>query len=306
MRFGRETHSPTSESGADQSTAGQTDAGPLTNCGALVVGGAGGFGSACAALLAADGASVTLFGRTEQTLRQTAAQIAASTPQAPPVNWFVGDASSAVDIAAAAKLANRTPLRIAVATVGGSTVAPVLMLDQETLEYDFRRNVVTAQQVIRHCAPLMAAHGGGSIVCTSSSAGGYSFPFLGSYSVAKAALEALVRVAADELGEFGVRVNAVRPGLVPTHADKPSALAADPEQRATILREKPLSRIGTVEDIAAAVRYLAGPESSWVTGVALPVEGGAHLRRAPRLEAMARSICGDAAIDQVLTGQIPV
>ena len=142
-------------------------------------------------------------------------------------------------------------------------------------------------------------------MCTSSSAGGAPFPFMPSYAVAKAALESLVRTAADELGELGVRVNAIRPGLVPTDAQKPGLLVADEDQRATVLREKPLSRVGTADDVAAAVRYLAGPESAWVTGIALPVEGGSHLRRAPRLEQLARAICGDESIDRSLAGELP-
>lgn len=277
----------------------------LAGQGALVTGGAGGFGAACARALAADGAAVVLFGRTESTLRATAERITDELRDAPEVRWVVGDAESEEDVREAVAVADGTPLRIAVATVGGSTVAPVMALDQRTLEHDLRRNVVSALHVIRHGAAAMARHGGGSIVCTSSSAGGCSFPFLPSYSVAKAALEALVRVSADELGALGVRVNAVRPGLVPTTASKPGLLVADAEQRAVVLREKPLARVGTVEDIAAAVRHLAGPESAWTTGVALPVEGGSHLRRAPSLEKLARSVLGDEAVDRALAGLLP-
>jgi NAD(P)-dependent dehydrogenase (short-subunit alcohol dehydrogenase family) len=277
---------------------------PLNGVSALVVGGAGGFGFACAARLARDGAAVTLMGRTSETLEQAANDLRRDHPSVD-VGWFAGDASNEADVAAAVAQANQAPLGICVATVGGSTVRPFLGLDEGTLRYDFDRNVVTALLAMRHAGAAMAARGGGSIVCLSSSAGGLSFPFMGSYSVAKAALEALVRVAADELGHLGVRVNAVRPGLVPTKAAKPAMLVNDPEQRATVLAEKPLARVGTVEDVAEAVRYLAGPESSWVTGAVLPVEGGNHLRRAPRLETLARSICGDAAIDQALAGAIP-
>lgn len=284
---------------------GTKDQDVLHGQGALVTGGAGGFGRALSLRLAADGAAVTLMGRTEDKLREAAEDISERLPEAPAVRWFVGDATVEADVAGAVALADATPLRIVVATVGGSTVRPVLMLDEETLESDFRRNVVSSLLAIRHGSAAMARHGGGSIICTSSSAGGYSFPFMPSYSVAKAALEALVRVSADELGHLGIRVNAIRPGLVPTDASKPGMLVADEDQRATVLREKPLSRVGTVDDIASAVRYLAGPESAWVTGVSLPVEGGTHLRRAPRLEQLARSICGDEAIDQALDGEIP-
>lgn len=282
-----------------------TDHVALTGSGALITGGAGGFGRGIARALAADGASVTLMGRTAAKLEWVAAQLAADLPNAPPVRWVAGDASVDADVARAVALADEVPLRIAVATVGGSTVRPFLALDDEVLEHDFRRNVVTALHVIRHAGAAMAAHGGGSIVCTSSSAGGYSFPFLPSYAVAKAGLEALVRVAADELGGLGVRVNVVRPGLVATDAEKPGLLVADETMRADVLREKPLRRVGTVEDVASAVRFLAGPESAWITGASVPVEGGTHLRRAPRLEGLARAVCGDDLVDRALAGRLP-
>lgn len=278
---------------------------PLEGQGALITGGAGGFGSAIAARLAADGAAVTLMGRTEAALAEVARAVGDEVPDAPPVGWIVGDAADEDDVRRAVAQVDRAELRITVCTVGGGTMAPVLALDAGTLCADFERNVVTALHAIRHSAAAMTPHGGGSIVCISSTAGGFSFPYMGSYSVAKAGLEALVRVSADECGRHDVRVNAVRPGLVPTKAAKPGILVTDPEQRAAVLREKPLARVGTAGDIAEAVRYLAGPESAWVTGAVLPVEGGNHLRRAADLETLARSACGDDVVDEVLLGRIP-
>jgi len=274
--------------------------------GALVTGGAGGFGTSIARRLAGDGAAVTLFGRTRSTLEMASERIAAELPDALPVRWIVGDAASEEDVQRAVAEADASrDLRIAVCTVGGGTMAPLMAITADILRQDFDRNVITALHTIRHAAAVMVPHGGGSIICTSSTAGGFSYPFMGSYSVAKHALEALVQVAADELGAFDIRVNAVRPGLVPTKAAKPGILVTDPQQRATVLREKPLARVGTADDISAAVRYLAGPEAAWVTGAVLPVEGGNHLRRAADLEKLARQVCGDEVIDQALRGRIP-
>ncbi|MFI1460752.1 SDR family NAD(P)-dependent oxidoreductase [Nocardia carnea] len=278
---------------------------PLAGSGALITGGGGGFGRSAATRLARDGASDTLLGRTEATLRSAAEWVTQNAPDATPVQWVTGDSADEDDIARAVALADNTPLRICVCTVGGGTMAPVMALTDEVVSADFERNVLTALLAIRHSAAAMVAHGGGSVICLSSTAGGGSFPFMGSYSIAKAALEALVRVAADELGALGVRVNAIRPGLVPTDAAKPGLIAADETQRARVLREKPLARVGTADDIAEAVRYLAGPESSWVTGAVLPVEGGNHLRRAADLEILARKVCGDDTVDRALCGQLP-
>ena len=86
---------------------------------------------------------------------------------------------------------------------------------------------------------------------------------------------------------------------------------SESRSRSTFCREgpadrKPLGRTGVPDDIAAGVRYLAGPESSWVTGQSLGIEGGNELTRAPFLEALVRKRFGDAPIDAALSGRIPV
>jgi NAD(P)-dependent dehydrogenase (short-subunit alcohol dehydrogenase family) len=120
--------------------------------------------------------------------------------------------------------------------------------------------------------------------------------------VAKAGVVALIRVAADELGHLAVRVNAVRPGLTRT-ARNAALFEGEIHQR--FVEQKPLGRTGRPDDIAAAIRYLAGPESSWVTGQSFAVDGGHELRRAADLEAGARAAWGDAAVDAALAGQLP-
>jgi NAD(P)-dependent dehydrogenase (short-subunit alcohol dehydrogenase family) len=102
----------------------------------------------------------------------------------------------------------------------------------------------------------------------------------------------LVRQVADELGSSGIRANAVRPSLVPT--DISAGLTGVPDIVEDYLEQMPLHRLGTTEDIAAAVRFLAGPESSWITGVCLSADGGHHLRRGPNLDGVMRMVLGDA------------
>jgi NAD(P)-dependent dehydrogenase (short-subunit alcohol dehydrogenase family) len=99
-------------------------------------------------------------------------------------------------------------------------------------------------------------------------------------------------------------VNAVRPGLTRTNSNNVSLLFTDPELIQEFIDQKPLGRTGTPEDIAAGVRYLAGPESSWVTGQSLAIEGGNELRRAPSLEKVARHRLGDDAVDAALGGRL--
>jgi NAD(P)-dependent dehydrogenase (short-subunit alcohol dehydrogenase family) len=138
----------------------------------------------------------------------------------------------------------------------------------------------------------MAASGGGSFVALSSIAGPLTHPFMAAYCVSKAGVEALVRNGADELGRAQVRVNAVRPSLVPTELAAP--LEQDPTVVADYLANIPLGRTGTVDDIASLVRFLCGPESSWITGECISIDGGHTLRRGPNVEHWARALYGDA------------
>ena len=181
---------------------------------------------------------------------------------------------------------------------------PLLMFDADELTDDLRRNIVSAFLVIRNATPHMAAGGGGSIVLISSDAAKIPWPFLATYNTTKGGVEGLVRGAALELAPLKVRVNAVRPGLVQTETTK-NGLFANPAVIEQFLAEKPLGRTGVPDDIAAGVRYLLGPESSWVTGQSLGIEGGNELTRAPYLESLVRKRFGDDAIDAALAGMIP-
>ena len=102
---------------------------------------------------------------------------------------------------------------------------------------------------------------------------------LGHYSAGKAALEMLIRVAASELGPRGIRVNAVL-GL--TEAATTQGYIHLEELTSSFLERVPLGRLGVSGDIAPGVRYLAGPESSWMTGQSFAIDGGNEVRGAPR------------------------
>ena len=118
---------------------------------------------------------------------------------------------------------------------------------------------------------------------------------MGSYCVSKAGIDMLVRNAADELGVANIRVNSVCPGLVETE------LASGLLQTEAVLNDyldcMPISRPGVTEDISHAVRFLCGPEASWITGVVMSVDGGHHLRRGPNVEPFSRMLFGDDITD---------
>lgn len=256
---------------------------PLEGQTALVTGGSGAIAAASATLLAKDGAALLLTGRRQDALERSRDRILAEVPGAR-VELLSGDATNEADVQAAVKAAYDIAgrLDIVVATVGGGGFKPFLTLEAHDLRADFDLNVTSSFLAIRYGAPLMQP--GGSIVCISSTAAKLPFAYLASYHIAKGALEALVRGAAEELGEKGIRVNAVRPGL--TRSESTGPMYQTPGLLEAFEPEFPLRRFGEPIDIAHAVRYLAGPESSWVTGQSFAVDGGNELRRNPNLAAV--------------------
>ena len=270
---------------------------------AIVTGASGGIGSASAELLLRDGATVMILARRPDVLEETKAELLAAVPDGR-VEIFVGDGMVEDNIKAAfdRAYAINDRLDIVVATVGGGNgFRPMLMLDAQTFRDQFDRNVVSAFLAIRYGAPLMEP--GGSIVCISSTAAKLPFNGLAAYHTAKGGLENLVRAAAEELGDAGIRVNAVRPGL--TQNKRVSYLFTDEKIFGKFLDEFPIRRAGQPIDIGQAVRYLAGPESAWVTGQSFAVDGGQELRKNPDLSHMLEANVGVEAWAAVKKGKIP-
>ena len=245
---------------------------------ALVTGGGSGIGLACAQRLMAEGARVTLCGRTESRLAEAVEGPARG------ARYVVADVAdeAQLDAAVAAAAGGVGGLHVVVANAGGAhSLGPLATTERAAFDEDLSVNVTGTFLTIKAAAPALSAAGGGSVVAVSSIAGRLTHPLMAPYSVAKAAIDMLVRNAAHELGPFGIRVNAVQPGLVPTGASDP--LASHDATREDYLSQMPLGRLGTVEDVAAAVAFLAGPESTWITGQVIGVDGGHSLGRGPDL-----------------------
>ena len=264
---------------------------------ALVTGGGSGIGLGTATRLVRDGAHVTICGRTEEKLatavegltRVVAEARAAGDPEGS-ARYIVADVTVEDQVAAAVAeaAAPRGHLDILFANAGGSFhMGPMAEADVEGVRATIDLNLVGTFLCITHAAPLMAAGvgagvdggeaPGGSIIGMSSGAGHFPHRFLWAYGSAKAGIDMLCQYAAEELGATGVRVNTVQPGIVDD--ELMSFITAGGALLDDYLAEMPVSRVGTVEDIAAAVRFLGGPESGWITGEALAVDGGHHLRR---------------------------
>jgi NAD(P)-dependent dehydrogenase (short-subunit alcohol dehydrogenase family) len=264
---------------------------------ALVTGGGSGIGLATAARLVRDGAHVTICGRTEDKLAAavtTLAQVAADAEGTPTAGgtagYVVADVTVEDQVAEAVAVAasERGHLDILFANAGGSLhMGPIVSAELESVRATVDVNLVGTFLCIKHGAPVMAAGAGtgldggaapgGAITGMSSGAGGFPHRYLWAYGAAKAGIDRLCQYAAEELGPTGVRVNSVQPGIVDDELMAP--ITAGGPLLDDYLAEMPISRLGTVEDIAAAVRFLSGPEAGWISGVNLPIDGGHHLRR---------------------------
>ena len=126
---------------------------------------------------------------------------------------------------------------------------------------------------MRAVIPVMQKAKSGSIVNTSSISGvvGQTFVHMG-YNAAKGAVRTMSKAAAVQFARDGIRVNSVHPGLMP--AMRTSVLSADPGIRASMLKAIPMGRTGEVDEVAYANLFLASDESSYVTGIEMPVDGG--------------------------------
>ena len=267
---------------------------PLDGLTALVTGAGASIGLATAELLARDGASVVLTGLDESQLVDAARRVRAGAAPGAVVAHAVADSCDEASIAAAVGRATELAGRFAicVSAVGHTTMAPILRYTPDEWWHDLDLNVFGTFLTLKHAGRAMRECGGGAFVAVSSHAGIRSMRSLGSYCSAKAALDAFVRVAADELGAHGIRVNAVRPGL--TQREQASPIFGHDDIEQEYLVRTPLGRNGVPRDSANVIRFLAGPESSWMTGQCLTVDGGMAIRGAPDLEPAARRVRGDA------------
>ncbi|ARS28358.1 SDR family NAD(P)-dependent oxidoreductase [Sphingomonas sp. KC8] len=256
---------------------------------ALITAGAAAISVAAAKLLVRDGAAVVLMGRRRDALEGAKEKILEQYPHGQ-IELSAGDACHEPDVVEALQKTHdlRGRLDIVINTVGGGGFKPITLLEESELLGDFRLNIVSAVLTTKHAVPLMKQ--GGSIVCVSSIAAKLTYAYLASYNVAKAGLEGFVRVAADELGSRGIRVNAVRPGM--TRSAGTHQMFAIPSVVQQVIEQVPLGRLGEPEDIAPAIRFLSGPESAWMTGQSFAVDGGNELRRNPALTDMVKQMFG--------------
>lgn len=237
----------------------------------LGAGALGGIGAAIARRFIAEGASIVIGARDEARAQPVADDVGALGV----VQLDILDESSiAAGMAAAAELLGG--LDVAVNAAGVNRAVPIAEETADGLLMQARIHFVGATLFIKEAAALMGP--GGSIITMSTLTAELTTFRLGAYAGSKAAADKVVRVAAVEYGERGIRVNSLAPGL--TSTPMTSAYFGDEKIANAFLRETPRGKLSAPEDVAAAAVWLASDECV-ATGDLIRVSGGAHLRRLP-------------------------
>lgn len=245
----------------------------LENETALITGGGTGLGFGIAQCLVRAGARVVLVGRREAVLVEACVELGEL------ATFVVGDitvTAGATDLIAKAEATSGSPLTILCNNAG--IHAKKLAVDTSPEEFSavMQTHVVAAHALTRAVLPGMLERKHGNILFTASMASFLGIPMVMAYSAAKTAMLGMVRSLSAEVSAGGVRVNAIAPGWVDTPMTR-KALAGDQARIDKILGRTPMGRFGDPDDIGNAAVYLCSPAAKFITGVVLPVDGGASI-----------------------------
>ncbi len=242
---------------------------------ALITGGGTGIGRACALLFAREGARVAVAGRSAEPLRAVVAEIERAGGQALAVTCDVTQVEQ-VERAVRAAVERFGALNVVVNNAGVLTLGSV----EQTPESEWARvlgvNLTGTFLVSRAALPELRKAGGGSIVNIGSLYGLIGLKNRAAYAASKGGVAQLTRSMALDHAHEGIRVNCVCPAIVETEMIQ-QVFASQPDPaalRRQRIEQIPLGRMGRPEDVAQLALFLASDESSWMTGVALPLDGG--------------------------------
>ena len=238
----------------------------------LITGGLTGIGRAAAVAFARKGAKVVVAGRREEAGTALVKELRSFGSEAEFINADVrneNDVRALVD----QTVARFGRLDVAVNNAGTEgQVGPITDQTAESFAATFETNVLGVVLSMKHEVRAMQAQGSGSIINISSTYGHRGAAFASIYVGAKHAVEGITKSVALELAKSGIRVNAVAPG--PTDTGMLSRFTGTAENKAALVRQVPLDRLGLSEEIADGIVFIASDGAKWITGEILNVDGG--------------------------------
>jgi gluconate 5-dehydrogenase len=240
---------------------------------ALITGGGTGLGLGMARTFVASGARVVLTGRREDELKKAVAALGASAGY---VRHDVTEPDKAGLLVDAATRVAGAPPGILINNAGVHLKKPAVETSAAEFLAVLNTHVIGAHVLTQAVLPGMIRRRHGSVIFIASMAALFGVPKVIAYAAAKSAYVGMVRTLAAEVSAENVRVNAIAPGWIDSDMMR-QALAGDPARRDKILARTPMGRFGDADDIGYAAVYLCSPAAKFVTGVVLPVDGGASI-----------------------------
>jgi NAD(P)-dependent dehydrogenase (short-subunit alcohol dehydrogenase family) len=245
---------------------------------AIVTGASSGIGRSTAKLFAAEGAKVVVGARRKEELEALVAEIKAAGGEAVALAGDVKSEDYARSLVAlAVKQFGRLDIAFNNAGTSGEQ-GPTTEISEAGWSDTIATNLTSAFLGAKHQIAAMRKHGGGSVIFTSTFVGySFAFPGVAAYAASKAGLIGLTQALAAEFGPSNIRVNAVLPGAVDTPMYRTVNDSAESQSFVTNLHA--LKRVGTPDELARSVLYLASDDASFVTGTAMLVDGGISITR---------------------------
>ncbi len=239
---------------------------------ALVTGGGTGLGLGICQALSQAGARVVMTGRRKEVLRDACHQLGSA------AGYLQHDVTDLSTIPALVQRIEEEygPLDILVNNAGNHLKRPAVETSDADLASILQTHLLGSFALSRECGRRMTGRGRGSVLMITSMSALFGIPHVSAYSAAKSAMAGLTRALAVEFSPHGVRVNAIAPGWIDTMLSR-KAFEGDPARKQRILNRTPVGTLGEILDVGYAAVYLSSPAAKFVTGIVLPVDGGASI-----------------------------